>query len=201
MITIVQSATKQYCIEKGFNVIENIYAISGNNFVIVDPTNSSLFDLDCFMNSEPINHRFATSQSTKWKASIRYTNIDNFIVFDGITLILLDLYSVGYISHYFHFLEHLIPLYSILSFKQYNPDNVKNIIFPNSPETTAYGKNKMNSEILKLLFPKSVIWTEDNWSIHVNKNNIKILHAITSDRVTSHKANLSSTWNKMMVYI
>lgn len=103
---------------------------------------------------------------------------------NGDILIIADDH-VGMITHYFHFMEHLLGIWNFLTYK--NPNNVKMILFnfvEGSPnDHTWAGTNNITLQLLMHIFPNATIGLLKDLPTNLRLEAPKIF---VSSRVLSH---------------
>ncbi|MES2345733.1 MAG: glycosyltransferase family 61 protein [Chlamydiota bacterium] len=134
-------------------------------------------------------HRFSQKQRVLSK-SIKY--------WDGTTLLLVDSCS-GFLTHYFHFLEHLLGVWQFGGSQ--DALNVKRIIFCSKEdvkETFPWkGVNQINEKLIKSLFPNAQVFTladvksQLKQSLHCDK-------MLISSRFTAYENKACGALNKML---
>ena len=122
------------------------------------------------------------------------------IFLNGTSLLLIDDFT-PFMYHFFHFLEHIIPLHSVAASHQVNLDSVERVVFLNSNYITATGLQlQLNKQFLDLFFPTAKILDMEEWrKILCNHSEIILEKVISSDRRATMSASITKQWNKMMV--
>lgn len=140
----------------------------------------------------PIEKEYATL-SYKKKALTRITT-----KWDGTTVLFVDSCS-GFLTHYFHFLEHLLGIWQFGGAEQ--SQNVRHIVFCSQEEIKEQlswkGVNQINEKLLKSLFPNAEISTLKEVKNQF-KNSIHCEKMLISSRITSYKLPVCERINKML---
>jgi len=117
---------------------------------------------------------------------------------DGTTLLLADS-SSGFLTHYFHFLEHLLGIWQFGGAQA--AEQVRHIIFCSQENTLRplswKGVNHINEKIIKALFPKAKVHTLYDLRKH-KKKSIFCQKMILSSRIQSYHLPLCTSINKML---
>jgi hypothetical protein len=117
---------------------------------------------------------------------------------EGTTLLLIDSCS-GFLTHYFHFLEHLMGVWQFGGAER--AYDVKRIIFCSQKDTKQKffwkGVNQINEKLIRSLFPNAQVFTLaelKNW----NPVNIYCDRVLISSRPTAYKIPACAMINKML---
>lgn len=89
-----------------------------------------------------------------------------------------------FLTHYFHFIEHILGIWTSLKIKNINPNSIKNICFIGGKKSIKkwQGKNDINKHILSALFPNASVKN----GFKLNSNIVyKFLTSFISDRENS----------------
>ena len=98
-------------------------------------------------------------------------------------------YNGGMLKHYFHFIEHLIGLWSLIQSNNIDPDKIKNVIMlgGGNVEQNFAGINDINKHLAKALFPNSNFIQAKKFHEICDNKIILFKNVIFSDRTAIHQ--------------
>jgi hypothetical protein len=182
----------------GFTVLDNVYLKNGE-WVIVGadelPTSHTIKMMDSKV--KRVSKQEATSVlGTGFAARV-----------PGTAYLFSETRPMPMHAHYFHFVEYLIGLISILSSANL-PATPSLILFPQQDDTTEKkigwrDEPGLNGHIITSMFPNAVYITHDHWvKQFANSPITRVFNRIAiADRDSAHHDPLNQQWNKMLARI